>query len=127
MLLAIPNLVCLGEDSRSSSAVCTSRQDIQDSLAQESSTTSIDPQQYRLTAGGTGGSRTGFIAGLLVYAAQGKYDDAEVVMREALDIDKQAFGSQHPTVAIDISNLASLLFAKVSDRGSDASLSLLGV
>ena len=30
-------------------------------------------------------------------------------MRQALDIDVAAFGEQHPTVAIDLNNLATLL------------------
>ena len=35
--------------------------------------------------------------------------EAEPLMRRALEIDKAAFGEQHPTVATDLNNLAALL------------------
>ena len=38
-----------------------------------------------------------------------RFGEAEPLMRRALEIDKAAFGEQHPTVATDLNNLAMLL------------------
>src|SRR5262249_17006516 len=41
--------------------------------------------------------------------AKGLFAEAEPLMRRALAIDEQSFGRDHPNVAIDLNNLASLL------------------
>ena len=46
---------------------------------------------------------------------QGKYDEAEPLYREALDIRKKVFGDEHPNVAQSLNNLASLLESQVSE------------
>lgn len=38
-----------------------------------------------------------------------RLEEAEPLLRRALEIDEATFGEQHPTVAIDLSNLAMLL------------------
>ena len=38
-----------------------------------------------------------------------RFEEAELLMRRALEIDVAAFGEQHPTVATDLCNLATLL------------------
>jgi tetratricopeptide (TPR) repeat protein len=43
--------------------------------------------------------------------AKGLYDEAEPLIRRALEIDEDSFGPDHPKVAIDLNNLASLLQA----------------
>ena len=40
--------------------------------------------------------------------AQGKLDEAEPLMKEALAVKKKVFGSDHPDIATDLSNLAVL-------------------
>ena len=45
---------------------------------------------------------------------QGKYDEAEPLYRESLAIDKKIYGDEHPDVATDLNNLASLLESQVS-------------
>ena len=44
---------------------------------------------------------------------QGKYDEAEPLYREALAIDKKIYGDDHPEVATDLNNLASLLIKQL--------------
>jgi tetratricopeptide (TPR) repeat protein len=44
--------------------------------------------------------------------AQGKYDQAEPLYRQAIEIDERAFGKDHPTLATDYNNLALLLQAQ---------------
>ena len=46
---------------------------------------------------------------------QGKYDEAEPLYRESLAIDKKIYGDEHPEVATDLNNLASLLESQVSE------------
>ena len=41
--------------------------------------------------------------------ATNRLGEAEPLMRRALDIDEQAYGPDHPDVAIDLNNLAQLL------------------
>jgi len=38
-----------------------------------------------------------------------EFDIAEPLMRRALAIDEQSYGAEHPSVAIDLNNLALLL------------------
>jgi tetratricopeptide (TPR) repeat protein len=45
---------------------------------------------------------------LLIFT-KSQYDPAEPLMRRALEIDEQSFGSNHPKVAIRLNNLATLL------------------
>ncbi len=40
-----------------------------------------------------------------------RLQEAEPLMRRALEIDEHAYGPDHPDVAIDLNNLASLLQA----------------
>jgi tetratricopeptide (TPR) repeat protein len=44
-----------------------------------------------------------------LFYAKGLYSQAELLVRRTLDIDKEAFGEQHPQVAIHLNNLALLL------------------
>ena len=44
--------------------------------------------------------------------SQGKYDDAEKLNREALEIRKTVLGEEHPSTLTSINNLASVLKAK---------------
>ena len=48
-----------------------------------------------------------------VFAAQGKYDEAEPLYKESLAIRKKVFGDEHPSVATGLNNLAGLLKAQV--------------
>ena len=41
--------------------------------------------------------------------ALNRSEEADPLMRRALEIDKAALGEQHPTVAIRLNNLATLL------------------
>ena len=54
----------------------------------------------------------------LLLKAKGLYDDAEPLLRRALDINEQAFGTEHHSVAIRLNNLALLLQA--TDRPAEA-------
>ena len=40
-----------------------------------------------------------------------RLEEAEPLLRRALEIDEAAFGERHPTVAIRLNNLATLLHA----------------
>jgi tetratricopeptide (TPR) repeat protein len=44
-----------------------------------------------------------------VVRAQGRYDEAEGLYREALEIDRATVGEEHPDYAIDLVNLGRLL------------------
>ena len=46
--------------------------------------------------------------------AQGKLDEAEPLMKEALAIHKKVHGDEHPAVARDLNNLAQLYKAQAS-------------
>ena len=46
---------------------------------------------------------------------QGKYDEAEPLYRQTLVILKKVHGSEHPTTASCLNNLASLLESQVSE------------
>jgi tetratricopeptide (TPR) repeat protein len=50
--------------------------------------------------------------------ATNRLDDAEPLMRRALDIDEASYGPEHPEVATDLNNLALLL--KVTNRLDEA-------
>ena len=45
-------------------------------------------------------------------------EEAEPLMRRALEISKASFGEHHPTVAIGLNNLAQLLTGHQPDGGS---------
>jgi hypothetical protein len=45
---------------------------------------------------------------------QGKYDEAEPLLREAVVITKKALGNNHADVAIDLNDLALVLRHQVS-------------
>ena len=44
---------------------------------------------------------------------QGKYDEAEPLNKEAIEIWKKVHGDEHPLVATGLNNLAELLRAQV--------------
>jgi len=46
--------------------------------------------------------------------AQGKLDEAKPLMKESLAIKKKSFGSDHPKVAIGLTNLATLYYGQAS-------------
>lgn len=48
-----------------------------------------------------------------MYSIQGKLEEAEAPMREALAIFKKVLGEEHPNVATLLNNLAQLLSAQV--------------
>ena len=54
---------------------------------------------------------------------QGKPGEAEPLVREALRIDKKVFGEEHLEVAIDLNNLAWLLWEQVRPFGLARTLS----
>ena len=56
---------------------------------------------------GSAPARTGNLATLL--AATGRYDEAEPLFRQALEIDRKTLGERHPLYATRLNNLASLL------------------
>ena len=45
---------------------------------------------------------------------QGKLDEAEELMKQALAIDKKVYGEDHPEIATDLNSLALLLKAQAS-------------
>jgi Tetratricopeptide repeat len=47
----------------------------------------------------------------LLYGEQTRFAEAEALLRRALAIDERSFGADHPEVATDLNNLASLLQA----------------
>ena len=54
----------------------------------------------------------------LLLKATNRLDEAELLMRQALAIDEQSYGPEHPNVAIRLNNLAMLL--KATSRLSEA-------
>ena len=54
---------------------------------------------------------------MLLYS-QAKYEEAEALYRQAMDIDIRALGRDHPGVATDLNNLAGLL--KATGRTAEA-------
>ena len=50
------------------------------------------------------------------YLSQGKYDEAEPLYRESLDIRRKVYGNDHPSVATGLNNLALLLQKQVSRK-----------
>lgn len=50
--------------------------------------------------------------------SRGLYDEAEPLKRRALEIDEASFGEDHPRIAVQLNNLATLLQA--TDRASEA-------
>jgi hypothetical protein len=49
-----------------------------------------------------------------VFLIKGKMDEAELMYRKALAINKKIYGDEHPEVAEDLNNLASVLEEQVS-------------
>ena len=54
----------------------------------------------------------------LLYAAQGKYAEAEPLYQRALAIAEKALGPEHPDVALTLENYAGLL--RKMERDADA-------
>ena len=52
-----------------------------------------------------------------MYSIQGKLEEAEGPMREALDIFKKILGEEHPNVAVLLNNIAVLLIDQVRLAG----------
>lgn len=44
---------------------------------------------------------------------QGKFDEAEPLLRESLELDKATMGPEHPDYALTLNNLAQVLTEKV--------------
>ena len=44
--------------------------------------------------------------------AQGKFDEAEPLFREALEVSRETLGSRHPNTLASVNNLGTLLKAK---------------
>ena len=53
-----------------------------------------------------------------LYRAQGKYDEAEPLVRRSLTIREKALGPEHPDVATSLENYAALL--REMDRNAEA-------
>ena len=53
-----------------------------------------------------------------IYSIQGKLEEAEAPMREALAIFKKVLGEEHPNVAVLLNNIAEVLRAQVRPAGS---------
>lgn len=46
-------------------------------------------------------------------ASQDQYEEADQLLKRALDIDEKSYGPQHPQVATDLNNLAALFYHQV--------------
>ena len=75
---------------------------------------SLELLSARLQAERTSGQSTAFTLNTLALElqAQGKYDEAEPLYREALEVSRETLGSRHPNTLNSISNLGVLLKAK---------------
>jgi tetratricopeptide (TPR) repeat protein len=75
---------------------------------------SIELLGARLQAKRTSGQGTSITLGTLASELQdqGKYDKAEPLFREALEVDRETLGNRHPNTLAAISNLGGLLHAK---------------
>ena len=72
---------------------------------------SLELLSARLQAERTDGEHLGFTLKTLAseLQAQGKYDEAEPLCREALELDRQTLGSRHEYTLTSINNLGNLL------------------
>ena len=75
---------------------------------------SLELLSARLQAERTNGENLSFTLDTLAQElqAQGKYDEAEPLFREALELDRGTMGSRHENTLTSVSNLASLLREK---------------
>ena len=75
---------------------------------------SIELLSARLQAERISGQSTGYTLDTLAteLKVQGKYDEAETLYREALEVARETLGSRHPNTLNSISNLGVLLKAK---------------
>ena len=75
---------------------------------------SIELLSARLQAKRTSGQGTSITLDTLATELQnqGKYDEAEPLFREALEVDRETLGNRHPNTLAAISNLGGLLHAK---------------
>ena len=75
---------------------------------------SLDLLSARLQAERTDGENTSFTVDTLAreLLAQGKYDEAEALFHEALQIDRESLGGRHPSTFASINNLGGLMYAK---------------
>ena len=75
---------------------------------------SIELLSARLQAERTDGGSTGFTLTTLAseLRVQGKYDAAEPLYREALEVRRETLGNRHPHTLASINNLGGLLRAK---------------
>ena len=49
-----------------------------------------------------------------------RYDEAEALYRQGLEIDKKVFGEEHPNVALSLNNLALFLWEQDPDSAEAA-------
>merc|ERR1719424_1609285 len=70
---------------------------------------SLELLSARLQAKRTSGQATGFTLSTLATElhAQGKYDEAEPLCREALEVSRETFGKRHKNTLISINNLGT--------------------
>ena len=75
---------------------------------------SLELLSARLQAERTDGQATNFTLGTLALElkAQGKYDEAEPLFCEAVEVQRETLGNRHPDTLTSISNLGMLLQAK---------------
>jgi Flp pilus assembly protein TadD len=75
---------------------------------------SLELLSARLQAERTDGRATRLTLVTLAFEleAQGKYDEAEPLLREALEVSRETLGNRHPDTLTSISNLGALLYAK---------------
>ena len=59
---------------------------------------------------------------VVAFLSQGKYDEAMPLYKESLAIDRKVYGNEHPDVAIDLNNLAMLMWNEDIDREEAARL-----
>lgn len=75
-------------------------------------------------------SRPGFIAPQetvsVDFIAKGRYDEAELLCKQALEILETSLGGEHPKMAVSLDSRASLMMAKVGkeSRGTRMIVSL---
>ena len=75
---------------------------------------SLELLSARLQAERAGGQTTSFTLGTLAseLKVQGKFDEAEPLYREALEMRRETLGNRHPKTLASINNLGLLLLAK---------------
>ena len=72
---------------------------------------SLELLSARLQAERTSGQSTVFTLSMLAWElnVQGKYDEAELLYHEALEVQRETLGNRHPNTLTSISNLGQLL------------------